>query len=105
MTIARLRSCEGDPLTPIQAGVLTFLFMSVRVHGYQPNLHEIGAAFGWHSANCARGVLAALAAKGYVAPGTGRPRAVRLLRWPDGRPFRGFAPPEGPQRSPDPCGS
>jgi repressor LexA len=79
------------PLTAKQAAILRFIYESARDTGFQPDIGEICARFGIAGTNGVVCHLKALAKKGYVELVYARARSIRILRRPDGRPFRGFA--------------
>lgn len=77
-----------DELTQAEAAVLEHLAQRIR-QGYCPSREELSRAAGlgprgYHINK----VLDSLVAKGYVEVERNRARAIRLLRTPDGRPFR-----------------
>lgn len=82
---------HDTPLTDKQHRLMTFLYASLRDRGMTPSHLEICEHLGafYQSAVCAH--LRLLEKKGYVELGANRRRGVRILRKPDGSPFRGFA--------------
>ncbi len=88
------------PPTPRQARILQFILDYTLEHGYQPSMREIQVAMGYSSTtNAIICHLDALIRKGYLGPrhqqghagGGGTARSLKILRLPDGSPFRGFA--------------
>ncbi len=91
-------------LTVRQREILTFIYERICQEGCRPTFREIMAASGINSTNGISCHFAAFARAGYIRwrpnhagrPGT-KITTYDLLRWPDGRPFRGLiAAPDEP---------
>jgi repressor LexA len=79
-----------SPLTRPQGEIFRFVYERARDTGTQPSVREIAARFGFGSINGVGCHLRALARKGWLDLSGGQSRAIRFLKRPDGRPFRGF---------------
>lgn len=77
-------------LTDRQRAILAYICDAICRDGYQPSIRDICRRFGVAN-NAVSGHMKALARKGYIDPSDGEGRAVRILRRPDGRPFKGLA--------------
>jgi repressor LexA len=78
----------GADLTARQTAIMQVIRDSVERDGYAPTLREIGEATGLASTSSVSHQLSALARKGYLSRGPGRPRTavVRSLNGLPGRP-------------------
>jgi len=86
-----LRDAEPDDsydprLTPVQRGILRFIVGYRRRYSYAPTLQEIADGVGLGNSSSASYQVKALEQKGYLKLWPGRPRAIEVLRLPDGRP-------------------
>lgn len=75
-----------ESLTDRQKAVLTFIQNHIDETGYPPTIREIGDHLGIKSTNGVNDHLKALERKGYLERQTGKSRALKPLRTPDGRP-------------------
>jgi len=73
-------------LTERQKEALSFIIDYVEETGYPPTIREIGDELGIKSTNGVNDHLKALEKKGYLERQTGKSRALRPLRHPDGTP-------------------
>ena len=73
-------------LTDRQAAVLEFIQQHIDESGYPPTIREIGDHLGIKSTNGVNDHLKALERKGYLERQTGKSRALKPLRTPDGSP-------------------
>jgi repressor LexA len=84
---AELDDDTYDPrLTPVQRAILRFTLEYMRRNSYAPTLQEIGEAAGLGNSSSASYQVKALQRKGYLKLRRGRPRAIEVVRLPDGRP-------------------
>lgn len=74
------------PLTQRQIDILETIREAIAAQGYPPSMREIGDAAGLTSLSSVTHQLARLEQFGYVRRFPGRPRALELLRHPDGTP-------------------
>jgi repressor LexA len=74
------------------AQVYLYIYETVRRHGYVPTVREMVDHFAMGSTNAMTFHLDKLRANGWIDRDRARSRALRILRLPDGRPFRGFIP-------------
>jgi repressor LexA len=96
-----------DPrLTPVQRAILRFTVDYMRRNSYAPTLQEIGDAAGLGNSSSASYQVKVLERKGYLRLRRGRPRAIEVVRMPDGRPVeaedRPAEKPEDEQLAPVP---
>jgi repressor LexA len=84
MIRAQAPEMTGPQLTDRQRKVLQVIEDSARARGYPPTMREIGDAVGLASTSSVSYQLSALAEKGYLSRGAGRPRTavVRSLDSP-----------------------
>jgi repressor LexA len=84
MRRAKAPDMTGPHLTDRQRKVLQVIEESTQVCGYPPTMREIGDAVGLASTSSVSHQLSALAEKGYLSRGAGRPRTavVRSLNAP-----------------------
>lgn len=80
--------------TSNQRKLYAYLFAYTMEHGYQPNMREAAAHFGWASASACKCHMEILERCGWLRSGWHESRAVRFLRRPDGGQFLGFVPKE-----------
>ena len=73
------------PLTDRQRLILEKVCESVAQHGYPPSMREIGEAVGLTSPSSVKHQLTALELKGYLRRDPNTPRAMEVVRLPDGR--------------------
>jgi repressor LexA len=66
----------GADLTPRQRRIIQAIEDSVQRYGYAPTMREIGEAAGLASTSSVSHQLSALARKGYLSRGAGRPRTA-----------------------------
>jgi repressor LexA len=95
---AKASDAAGPHLTDRQRKILQAIEGSVQVSGYPPTMREIGDAVGLASTSSVAYQLSALAKKGYLSRGPGRPRTavVHPLDDPDiGEPADGADPQAG----------
>lgn len=52
-------------------------------HGYPPTVREVASASGLKSASATLKRLRILRDEGYITWHEGRPRTIRIVRWPD----------------------
>lgn len=71
-------------LTTRQREILGIIRTSLQEQGYPPTVREIGAAAGLSSPASVQNHLGALEDKGYIRRGSGRRRALELVRGADG---------------------
>jgi repressor LexA len=83
---AGMDATAPESLTERQKDVLSFIIESVEREGYPPTIREIGDELGIKSTNGVNDHLKALEKKGYLERQTGKSRALRPLRHPDGTP-------------------
>jgi SOS-response transcriptional repressor LexA len=76
-------------LTPKQRDLLQYVCAYLCEHGRQPTYRECMERFGIRSTNGVACHFVALKRKGYIGAEC-HPHGLRLLRWPDGSPFRGL---------------
>ena len=72
---------DEDGLTEKQREVFTYLCEYTQENGYQPDVREICAHFGWRSTNSSSDHLKALARKKLIRL-TGRARAIEFIGGP-----------------------
>lgn len=75
-----------EDLTDRQKAVLAFIRDHIEETGYPPTIREIGDDLGIKSTNGVNDHLKALERKGYLERQTGKSRALKPLREPDGTP-------------------
>jgi repressor LexA len=73
---AKASDATGRPLTDRQRKILQAIEGSVQASGYPPTMREIGDAVGLASTSSVAYQLSALAKKGYLSRGPGRPRTA-----------------------------
>ena len=78
-------SKEPESLTNRQKAVLSFIRDHIEDTGYPPTIREIGDHLGIKSTNGVNDHLKALERKGYLERKTGKSRALKPLREPDGK--------------------
>jgi repressor LexA len=84
---AELDDDSYDPrLTPVQRTIVRFTLDYMRRNSYAPTLQEIGEAAGLGNSSSASYQVKVLERKGYLKLRRGRPRAIEVVRLPDGRP-------------------
>ncbi|MHB8869296.1 MAG: transcriptional repressor LexA [Thermoleophilia bacterium] len=76
-------------LTSRQQEILRIIQESLLEQGYPPSVREIGAAAGLSSPASVQNHLGVLEDKGYIRRGSGRRRALELVRGGDGTPVGG----------------
>jgi len=81
-----MSSDAPDSLTERQKAVLEFIREHIEETGYPPTIREIGDHLGIKSTNGVNDHLKALERKGYLERKTGKSRALKPLRTPEGRP-------------------
>lgn len=77
-------------LTNRQREILGIIQESLVEQGYPPTVREIGAAVGLSSPASVQNHLGALEEKGYIRRGSGRRRALEVIRGGDGSPAGAF---------------
>ncbi|MBW6462607.1 MAG: transcriptional repressor LexA [Bacillota bacterium] len=75
-----------EQLTEKQKRVLKFIEQEVARCNYPPSVREIGKALGISSTATVHGYLDILESKGYISRMATKPRAIKLLRDPEGNP-------------------
>lgn len=75
-----------EKLTEKQKRVLSYIEQEVARCNYPPSVREIGKALGISSTATVHGYLDILEEKGYIARVATKPRAIQLLRDPEGNP-------------------
>lgn len=81
------RRNKERPLTPRQAGILEYIIEEVSNKGYPPAVREIGRHVGLQSSSTVHAHLTTLEERGYIKRDPAKPRAIMVLRYPDGAPF------------------
>jgi len=81
-----MTSDAPETLTDRQKAVLEFIQDHIEETGYPPTIREIGDHLGITSTNGVNDHLKALERKGYLERQTGKSRALKPLRTPDGSP-------------------
>ena len=81
------RRNKERPLTPRQAGILEYIIEEVSNKGYPPAVREIGRHVGLQSSSTVHAHLTTLEERGYIKRDPAKPRAIMVLRYPDGTPF------------------
>ncbi len=76
-----------ESLTDRQKAVLSFIQDHIEETGYPPTIREIGDHLGIKSTNGVNDHLKALERKGYLERKTGKSRALKPMREPDGSPI------------------
>ena len=86
---------KDKPLTPRQQNILQFIINEVETRGYPPAVREIGREVGLSSSSTVHAHLTTLENKGYIQRDPTKPRAIMILRNPDGSAFNiaGEVPP------------
>lgn len=77
-------SGPSRPLSARQRTILEAISSSIAEHGYPPSMREIGDVVGLSSLSSVTHQLARLEALGYIRRDLKRPRAIEVLRDPDG---------------------
>jgi repressor LexA len=75
-----------ERLTEKQKRVLEYIEQEVANCNYPPSVREIGKALGISSTATVHGYLDILEDKGYIDRQASKPRAIKLLRTPEGNP-------------------
>jgi len=75
-----------ERLTEKQKRVLKFIEQEVARCNYPPSVREIGKALGISSTATVHGYLDILEEKGYISRMATKPRAIKILRDPEGNP-------------------
>ncbi|MDO4923910.1 MAG: transcriptional repressor LexA [Peptococcaceae bacterium] len=78
---------KDKPLTPRQQSILHFIINEVETRGYPPAVREIGREVGLSSSSTVHAHLTTLEKRGYIQRDPTKPRAIMILRNPDGTPF------------------
>lgn len=78
---------KDKPLTPRQQNILQFIINEVETRGYPPAVREIGREVGLSSSSTVHAHLTTLEKKGYIQRDPTKPRAIMILRNPDGSAF------------------
>lgn len=88
MTIAEESAQKKQkPLSTRQQAILEYIINEVTVRGYPPAVREIGEAVSLRSSSTVHAHLNSLERRGYIHRDPSKPRAIMVLRNPDGTPF------------------
>jgi repressor LexA len=83
---AELDDSYAPRLSAVQRAIVAFILNYKQSNSYAPTLQEIGAAAGLGNSSSASYQVKVLEQKGYLKLRPGRPRAIEVLRMPDGQP-------------------
>jgi hypothetical protein len=79
-------------LSDMESQILEYVIEFTRLNCYQPSMKQIEERFNISPAAPSYH-FRRMDDKGFVLVGPSDPRSKKILKWPDGRPFRGFALP------------